>query len=213
MINRREILGLTPTGVPGGVDPSRPWHGKAWLEVPVHVVADTDQHLVTYLAEGAPFTFPDGQWPAPDNRHPWLGRAGWTGHGCLMVQRPGDHHAVWHFWEGPNRTFSHWYINLQTAFRRTAGGYDTQDLELDLIVEPDGSWTLKDDEFMEDRVAEGRFTSELVAWIRNLGAQLIRRLEDGDRWWDESWADWHPPPTWRFEPAAPSVDGQEPDQL
>lgn len=55
----------------------------------------------------------------------------WAGHGCLMVQRPGEHHAVWHFWDGADRRFSHWYVNLQTAFRRTAIGYDTQDLEVD----------------------------------------------------------------------------------
>lgn len=198
VITRREILGFAPADEAVTIDTSRPWHGKPWLTVPVHVVADTDDHLVTYLAEGAPFTFPPGQWPVAGGRHPWSNRTGWSGHGCLMVQRPGEHHAVWHFWEGPNRDFSHWYINLQTAFQRTADGYDTQDLELDLIVKPDGSWELKDDEYMEQRVAEGRYTAELVAWIRNLADELIAELKRGNRWWDEAWAEWNPPSEWRL---------------
>lgn len=55
-----------------------------------------------------------------------------------MVQRPGDPHAVWHFWTGPDREFTCWYINLQADFVRAAIGYDTQDFELDLVVFPDG---------------------------------------------------------------------------
>ena len=72
---------------------------------------------------------------------------------------------MWHFWDGPDRDFRCWYLNLQAPFRRTAIGYDTQDLELDIVVAPDGSFVLKDLEFMDQRVAEGRFTPELVAEV------------------------------------------------
>lgn len=202
IVIRREVLGLQPIDEPphqATDGPSR-WRSRAWLEVPVHVVEDTVDHLITYIAPGAEFHFPAGPWPTPDGLHPWHGRTGWEGNGCLMVQRPGEHHAVWHFWDGPERDFSCWYINLQTAFRRTPTGYDTQDLELDLVVLPDGSWTLKDDDLMDDRVTEGRFTPELVQWARDLAGNLIDRLEAGDRWWDESWARWTPPPSWPGPP-------------
>jgi hypothetical protein len=89
--------------------------------------------LVIFVASGTAFTFPSGEWPTSTGTHPWLGTLGWYGHGCLMVQRPGEHYAVWHFWEGEARTFSHWYINLQTAFRRGPGTIDTQDLEVDFV--------------------------------------------------------------------------------
>jgi predicted RNA-binding protein associated with RNAse of E/G family len=94
-----------------------------------------------------------------------------------MVQRPGDHHAVWHFWTGPDREFACWYVNLQTAFVRTSVGYDTQDLELDIVVTPDGTWTLKDLDVLDDRVAEGRFSPELARWIVSLGEQLAAELD------------------------------------
>lgn len=157
---------------------------------------------MTYIAPGAEFGFPDGEWPTPDGRHPWSARRGWIGHGALMVQRPGDHHAVWHFWSGLDREFACWYINLQTAFVRTTIGYDTQDLELDIPVRPDGRWTVKDLDVLEDRITEGRFSPQLVRWIESLGEQLTAELDAGRRWWDDRWAEWQPDEGWG-QPALP----------
>jgi hypothetical protein len=200
LIVRRERLGLWPMSMSA---PPAPWMGKAWLAVPVFVVEDSDEALVTYLATGAEFGFPTGDWPTPDGRHPWHERTAWGGHGTLMVQRPGEHHAVWHLWSGPERELLCWYINLQTSFVRTETGYDTQDLELDIVVSPDGSWTLKDLDVLDDRVAEGRFTAELVRWIVALGDELTAELSASRRWWDERWADWEPPGTW-VDPELPA---------
>ncbi len=113
-----------------------------------------------------------------------------------MIQKPEEHHAIWHFWEGPDRRFAGWYINVQTAFLRTSIGYDTQDLEVDFVVRPDGTWRLKDLDLLEDRVAEGRFSCELAAWIREYASDLAGRLEAGQRWWDPEWADWVPEERW-----------------
>ena len=93
--------------------------GRVWLEVPVIVVRDDEELLATFIAEGAPFRFPAGTWPAPRGRHPWHGKERWHGHGVLMLQRPGEAHAVWLFWRGRARTFAGWYINIQEPFRRT----------------------------------------------------------------------------------------------
>ncbi|MEM7273728.1 MAG: DUF402 domain-containing protein [Actinomycetota bacterium] len=187
IITRRERLGLQPDGVTA---PS-PATG-VWLDLPVVVVEDRPDHLATFIETGAPFHFPDGEWPTPDGLHPWHGRTGWSGHGVLMVQRPEEHVAVWHFWTGPDRRFSHWYLNLQTSPHRTENGYDTQDLELDIIVWPDGTHEVKDAEVLDDRVAEGRFSAELVSWIRAYGDQLVGRLERDGPWWDRGWVDWRP---------------------
>jgi hypothetical protein len=194
LIVRREVLGLGPDGHRA----SRPvWHGRPWEGVPVYVVEDTSDQLVTYLPEGAEIGFVEGDWPTPDGKHPWHPKTHWEGHGCLMVQRPGDPYAVWHFWTGPVRDFACWYVNLQADFVRTDIGYDTQDFELDIVVAPDGSYVVKDLEVLDDRVAEGRFTSGLVTWIRELGAQLGEQLDAGRHWWDPEWASWVPPADWR----------------
>ncbi|HUR77078.1 MAG TPA: DUF402 domain-containing protein [Acidimicrobiales bacterium] len=197
VIVRREVLGLAPVRQ---VDSNPTWHGRPWLAIPVIVVEDTDDALVTYMPSGAEFGFFEGGWPTADGRHPWSPRARWSGHGCLMVQRPGDHYAVWHFWSGPNRDFLHWYINLQTAFVRTEHGYDTQDLELDIVVSPDEHWVLKDDDVLVDRVREGRFSESFVEWIESIGATLTSDLRAGRQLWDRDWTTWKPPADWANTP-------------
>jgi Protein of unknown function (DUF402) len=170
--------------------------GRSWMQAPVRVVRDDDRLLATYLARGAPFTFPPGDWPAEDGLHPWHGKEAWEGNGLLMLQRPGESHAIWIFWFGPEREFRGWYVNIQEPFRRTPAGYDTQDLELDIWVPLDGPWEWKDAELLEQRVREGRFTAPQVEAIRAEGARIAALLDAGDRWWDDAWASWTPDEGW-----------------
>jgi hypothetical protein len=175
-----------------------------WLGTLVMIVEDSPEHLISFIPEGAPFSFPEGEWPTPSGRHPWSGRKCWHGHGCLMIQRPGDHYAIWHFWNGPNRDFVCWYINLQEPFRRTAIGYDTQDLELDFVVYPNGHWEIKDDDVMDQRVEEGRWSAERVADIRSEGQRIAAHLRAGRRWWPEEYRAWSPEPDWKVPDRLPA---------
>jgi hypothetical protein len=177
--------------------------GRVWLEIPVIVVRDEPQLLATYIAGGAPLRFPDGDWPTPNGLHPWHGKDHWRGHGVLTLHRPGEMHAMWLFWRGERREFAGWYVNFEEPFRRSADGYRTQDLELDIWIPRDGAWEWKDEGLLEQRVREGRFTPEQVARVRAEGARLAAELEAGRRWWDESWASWSPDPAWPT-PAFPS---------
>jgi predicted RNA-binding protein associated with RNAse of E/G family len=110
----------------------------------------------------------------------------------LALRRPQDAYAVIVFWEGPQRDFACWYVNFAEPPRRTADGFDTQDLELDLIVWPDGRLELKDDDALDLRVHEGRFTEDQARATRAEAARLIADLEAGRRWWDDDWSRWHP---------------------
>ncbi len=170
------------------------WHGEVMLGWGGIVVQDDDDLLVLYMPEHAPLAFTDrDHWGGP---HPWSGRDRWHGHGVLQLQRPGDMHAVWVFWHGPQRELGAWYVNIQEPFRRTAIGFDTQDLELDLVVSVDGSWRFKDDEHLDPWVERGRWTAEEVAAIRAEGARLGAELDAGRRWWSDDWAAWRPDPAW-----------------
>ena len=100
------------------------------------------------------------------------------------------------FWEGEGRSLDAWYINLQEPFRRTPEGIDSQDLELDFVVAPDGSWEKKDDELLDVWIEKGRWNSDEVAHIRGIGARIETELRAGHRWWDEHWASWVPPSRW-----------------
>jgi Protein of unknown function (DUF402) len=179
-------------------------HGRPWLGTVVRVVVDCPDLLVSYLPSGAPFDFPDGDWPG--GRHPWEGRGTWQGHGVLMLQRPGESHAIWHFWKGPERTFAGWYVNFQRPFVRTVVGYDTSDLELDIWIRPDGTWQWKDAELLDERVAEGRFTQQEMDGVRAEGNRFAADLAFGRRWWDESWSAFEPDPDWRVPALPPDWD-------
>jgi hypothetical protein len=177
LITRREVLN----------------DGRSWMQVPVRVVLDDDELLATYIARGAPFTFPPGDWPTGNGLHPWHGKAAWEGHGLLMLQRPGESYAIWIFWFDAEREFRGWYINFQEPFRRTPTGYDTQDLELDIWLPREGGWVLKDDDLLDVRVREGRFTQDQARAIRREAARITSDLDAGRRWWDDVWAEWSPP--------------------
>jgi hypothetical protein len=170
--------------------------GRCWLAVPVVVVQDNDELLATYIASGAPFTFFPGPWPGETGHQPWHRNREGGGNGGLMLQRPGETYAIWIFWDGPGREFRGWYVNFQEPFRRTADGYDTQDLELDIWAPVDGPWEWKDDEVLEQRIDEGRFTPEQVAAVRVEGWRVADFLDAGERWWDDAWAGWRPPTGW-----------------
>jgi hypothetical protein len=171
--------------------------GRAWLQNEVRVVRDEPELLATYLAEGTAFEFP----PYPD-AHPWAGRGAWEGHGVLMLQRPGEAHAIWVFWHGDEREFAGWYVNFQEPFRRTPEGYDTQDLELDIWIPAGERWDWKDADVLDERIREGRFTPRQVEQVWAEGHRVAAELDAGRRWWDPWWALWEPDPAWARVAAA-----------
>ena len=194
VVVRREVLGL---GLSFGDRDLPPWMLRPWAAVPVHVVHHDGDSLVAYIAPGAELGTAEGDWPTRDGRHPWHGRRTWQGHGVLMLHRRDEPYSVWHFWTGEDRTFAAWYVNLQAPYDITSIGFDTQDFELDLVVSPDGSWTLKDDDLLDERVAEGRFRADHADWIRSIGHDLTQRLDRGEMPWSDRWAGWVPPKEWR----------------
>jgi hypothetical protein len=140
------------------------WHGKPMVAWGGIVVADEPDLLALYMPEASPLRFAPDFFGAP---HPWSHKDSWHGHGVLQLQRPGEMHAVWVFWKGAERRFAAWYVNVQEPFRRSRFGIDTQDLELDIVVSPDGSWRYKDDERLQAWIERGRWTAGEVAEIRS----------------------------------------------
>jgi hypothetical protein len=189
VVVRRELIGLDIDGSP------RP-EARVWFGYPVHVVRDSANELVSYVGTGAEFGFVDGHWPTATGAHPWRGQRCWEGHGCLMVQRPRDPYAVWHFWRGPDRDFLCWYVNFQAPFQRMLRGYDTQDFELDIVVFPDGAWMLKDLDRLPERVSEGYLSRTVADAVVRLASEFAEELDAGRHRWGDHWAEWSPSPTW-----------------
>jgi hypothetical protein len=164
------------------------WDGSAWLEHPVVVESDggPDGVLAVVLADGSPFTFP----PHPGGPHPWSSNERWLGATALQLRRPDDWYSVWKFFSARGE-FECWYVNFERPLVRTAQGIDTDDLELDLVVLPDGDRRWKDVEHLAARLDQRRFgVDELVAVLR-AAAEVTNLLDRDDRWWSP-WDGWSP---------------------
>lgn len=161
------------------------WGDRVWLSSPRTVVADDGDVLAVSLVDGAPFHFDDEQ-PV----HPWAPREAWRGPTVLQLRRAGAWYSVWKFFDGAD--FCGWYVNFERPFVRRHDGIDTDDLELDLVVDPDGTRHWKDVEFLHQRVAEGRFTAEDLLQVLEEAAIVTDLLDRDDRWWSP-WDTWTPP--------------------
>jgi hypothetical protein len=157
--------------------------GRVWLEQDVELVREDSDLLAVWVAPGSAMRYPLGF-------HPWYPKAVWEAPGVLQLQRPGDWYGVWVFRRDDE--FAGWYVNFQEPFRRWDGGFDTQDLELDIWIPRDGLWEWKDREALDERVREGRLTAEQAAQVRAQAQQVAADLDAGRWWWDTAWSEWSP---------------------
>ena len=136
-----------------------------------------------------------------------LDRWSWRSTATLQWVRPGAWFSVHAFYDvADDHRLAHWYVNFQQPMRRTALGFDTFDLLLDLVIAPDLSrWSWKD----EDEYAHGRrlgvvseadhravdqAREEAVAMIEGRGGPFAA---------DEVWRNWRSRPDW----PAPQLPG------
>jgi hypothetical protein len=168
--------------------------GKVRHAAPHIVVEDGEELVVLYLpvgtlakrpvSEGRPIRGQaDREWELRD--HVWH-----TSSQLGLIQW-GRGHCVHLLWEGDTREFAGWYINIQEPLRRFPLGFESDDLVLDIRVQPDGSWSWKDEDELEEAVRLGRFTPKQALAIRREGERVLE-----ERPWPTGWEDWKPDPEW-----------------
>jgi predicted RNA-binding protein associated with RNAse of E/G family len=112
---------------------------------------------------------------------------------------PGRWHSVWVFQEiqaDGSRRFAGYYVNLEEPFRRTASGFDTNDHSLDIVVDPDLTWSWKDQDDFEDRVRQGVYSEPFAQEVRAEAARVIAAIETRASPFSDGWDRWTPDPTW-----------------
>jgi hypothetical protein len=82
-------------------------------------------------------------------------------------------------------------VQLQEPLRESGLGYDTMDHALDVWIQPDGTWTWKDEDDFAEAMELGIFAPEEAAAIRGEGERVLAA-----RPWPTGWEDWRLPPAW-----------------
>lgn len=117
----------------------------------------------------------------------------WTGDGVLRVYVPGQPWSTWR-WLTADGWTTHAYVNLEAPWTRTRLGFDTADWILDVIAEPDGSYSLKDEDELEWAQASGKFSAEHVSAVEAAQRDAIAAIEAHAFPFDADWDAWSPLP-------------------
>jgi hypothetical protein len=183
------------------------WRNRIWAARPMTVVRDEGEFVVLWFPRGT-------KWQAPTNpptrrreanRGERLATSALSGDwvfverewevSTLSLMHSGDWHALWVSWL-PDGTHWGWYVNLQEPFRRTRLGFETMDLMLDVIVDPDRTWRWKDEDELEMFVARGVIDAGLADRLRAEALAVAQRAERNEPPFSEPWPQWRPDPAW-----------------
>lgn len=90
-----------------------------------------------------------------------------------------------------------WYVNFERPPTWRSDGWDTNDLALDLVVEPDGSWEWKDEDEYEHERKVGLITDAEHASVQGAREEAVALIEARGGLFAESAGErWLPEPTW-----------------
>ena len=190
------------------------FRGQVWSAHAMRVVQDADDALVVACRPGAEALaartyieatltgddvvrkqalpdLADGRWT--------LDRWIWRETVLLMWNPPEAYFSINVFYDAADHRMRNWYVNFERPLERTEIGFDTFDLLVDLVVEPDlSSWRWKD----EDEYAQGRRLGVVDdadhRAVEQARGQVLAMIEQrqGPFAADAGWADWRSDPAW-----------------
>jgi hypothetical protein len=186
----------------------RMYAGHPWHVQSVIVVKDNPEEIALLLIPGAECVAPygyihqkhgsEGKWERWQEmlNPPWrLEKYAWRTSHFLILLKPDDFYSIIYIWEATN-AFLCYYVNFQLPFQRSHCGFDTFDLELDLVIKPDYSWRWKDVEDYQRGIAAGILIPEWVRGLETAQKDVFDRLEQRRYPLDGRWLDWKPDPVW-----------------
>lgn len=114
----------------------------------------------------------------------------------ISISPPGAWYSIWLIWNS-NWEFRTWYVNFQSAYRRTARGIIVEDLTLDLKVAPDLSWSWKDEDEYAEMVRRGVISTSQANAIESVKSEVIELIDQKRGPFDSGWTNWRPLEEWQ----------------
>jgi predicted RNA-binding protein associated with RNAse of E/G family len=186
------------------------WREKLWFAIVAYIVQDTDDLIALYWHAGTPNRLPGWRITGKDflvEKQPKLIASTWTRTNLLMLAKPGETHSIELMWDGESGEFLCWYVNLQEPLRRTPLGFDTMDLALDVVINPDRSkWRWKDENEFAGLIELGLVSSSEAKAIRSEGERVIQMAETNQSPFCDGWENWSAPEDWEIPEFPPDWD-------
>ncbi|MEU8571567.1 DUF402 domain-containing protein [Streptomyces pathocidini] len=171
---------------------------------PVTVVQDSPELLAVWMAPGTNCVKPVLGDGTPVHLEPLAtrytkprraARSRWFGTGVLKLAGPEEPWSVWLFWE-PDWRFKNWYVNLEEPRRRWAGGVDSEDHFLDIVVHPDRGWEWRDEDEFAQAQRAGLMDAAKAERVRAAGRAAVERIGAWGTPFRDGWENWRPDPAW-----------------
>ncbi|MGH9198195.1 MAG: DUF402 domain-containing protein, partial [Acidimicrobiia bacterium] len=101
--------------------------------------------------------------------------------------------TVFRTWDQSKQSFTGWYVNLESPWRRTPIGFDSRDLVLDVTVSDDlSSLEWKDEDEVEYALSNGMLTRQEADLARTQGMRAIELIESRAFPFSEEWERFSP---------------------
>lgn len=182
----------------------RPWYVESAI-----VVKDTPQEVALLVAPGAECAAPPeyihgkhgeshqwDRWGLMSGERWQLERYRWHTNRFLVLLESGKFYSINYIWNDASDAFLGYYVNFQLPFERSQYGFDTFDLELDLVIDPELRWRWKDFEEYQQGIAKGCLRPEWGQGVEQAKADVFARLEGRLYPFDGTWFQWRPNPAW-----------------
>lgn len=179
------------------------------LVFPAIVVEDNEDYLALYHPIDETFANADRLWPGDSRKHtPVRERVElmmqWeckefrevrSRRHVLYLELHGAMHGVWLFW-GRDWNLINWYVNFQTPYQRTDHGIAIEDYSLDIEMQPDFTWKMKDEDEYSIFCELGAVPTDVQKAIQAEATLMIRRIERREWPFNSDWPNWRPKPEW-----------------
>jgi protein associated with RNAse G/E len=114
----------------------------------------------------------------------------------LILLQPGKPYSIIYFWREATDQFLCYYVNFELPFRRSNLGFDTFDLELDIVIKPTYEWSWKDTDEFNNGIQQGILSKEWIDQIDCAKPEVFEKIEKRQYPFDGKWLDWKPDPKW-----------------
>ncbi len=180
-----------------------------WIAQSAIVVKDDPTEVALAILPGAECAVPEGyvnrkhggsrkwsRWDDYQNGRRNIQKISWQTNRLLLLMEPEKYYASIYFWNHASHEFLCYYVNFQLPLRRSAHGFDTLDLELDIVIEPSYEWSWKDAEEYQDGITKGIFQQEWIDSIERAKPEVFQTLETRGYPFNGAWLNWVPDPDW-----------------